>query len=103
MCSVGSSDVSILHPPSLSPVPGPGIPLPAMAGESLFFPLFLSVDHKHTENHSYLQASISFLTFFTTFFSSPTCLRVAPFPYRVFFPAHPLGCSLILVYLHGGA
>ncbi|KAI4832768.1 hypothetical protein KUCAC02_015717, partial [Chaenocephalus aceratus] len=29
MCSAGSSNVNILHPPSHSPVPGPGIPHPS--------------------------------------------------------------------------
>lgn len=84
MCSVGSSDVSILHPPSLSPVPGPGIPLPAMAGESLFHPLFLSINHKHTQNHSRFQPSISFLPYFATFSVSSTCLCVIPLSTAVF-------------------
>lgn len=40
MCSAGSSNVNILHPPSHSPVPGPGIPLPSngrLVTHSFFF------------------------------------------------------------------
>lgn len=46
---------------------------------TLFLPLlFLSVDHNHIRNCSCFQPSISFLSYFTTFSVSSTCLRVIP-------------------------
>lgn len=47
MCSAGSSNVNILHPPSYSPVPGPGIPLPSNG--RLAPTLFLFLLHTNTD------------------------------------------------------
>lgn len=54
MCSAGSSNVNILHPPSHSPVPEPGIPLPSNGRlvPTLFLFLSVSVAHKRTQTYS---------------------------------------------------
>lgn len=68
MCSAGSSNVNILHPPSHSPVPGPGIPLPSNGRLVPALFLFLSVAHKHTQTYALfvpmqLLQTISFLPY----------------------------------------
>ena len=127
MCSAGSSNVNILHPPSHSPVPGPGIPHPSNSRlvPALFLFLSLSVAHKHTETHSFLslcdyfRPTISFLpylphTFLHFLFAAVPSIGLPSFPFpsfHLFFPpTNPpspslslLSCSLIWVYLHGGA
>lgn len=68
MCSAGSSNVNILHPPSHSPVPGPGIPHPSNG--QLLPALFLCVAHKRTQTYSLLapvqllEANYFLLSFF---------------------------------------
>lgn len=60
--------MNILHPPSHSPVPGPGIPLPSNGRlvPSLFLFLSVSVTHNHTQTYSLLSlcnySKPSFLT-----------------------------------------
>ena len=106
MCSAGSSNVNILHPPSHSPVPGPGIPLPSngrlVPTLFLFLSSFLSVTHKHTHRLLFSfcpyattsKPSISFLlnsphTFLHFLFASFT---LPPFPFlpSIFFFFPPL-------------
>lgn len=50
MCSAGSSNVNILHPPSHSPVPGPGIPHPSKG--RLVPALFLFPSCTQTDTHT---------------------------------------------------
>lgn len=81
MCSAGSSNVNILHPPSHSPVPGPGIPHPSNSRlvPALFLFLSLSVAHKNRLTLFCPYATTSdqlFPSFLTYYISSfPLCSR----------------------------
>lgn len=82
MCSVGSSNVNILHPPSYSPVPGPGIPLPSNGRLVPTLSFFLSCllacllptkTHRITlflSPHNYFESSNSFPFLLATYISS---------------------------------
>lgn len=101
MCSAGSSNVNILHPPSHSPVPGPGIPHPSNGRlvPSLFLFLSVSIAHKHTRTYSLfvpmqlLQTSYFLSCLLATHISSfPLCRRpilhssFIPLPSSYLFP-----------------
>ena len=133
MCSAGSSNVNILHPPSYSPVPGPGIPLPSNG--RLAPTLFLFLLHTNTDLLSfcpYATASktVHFLPFLTChihFLLSSPYFSLPSLPFHLIFSPSSttlhlslslslslslcvcvclplsLSCSLIWVYLHGRA
>lgn len=121
MCSAGSSNVNILHPPSHSPVPGPGIPHPSNGRlvRSLFLFLSVSIAHKHTDltpflsRCNYFRPAISFLAYLPhTFLHFPLFAGVPfftlpsfPFLPPIFSPSttlHRLSLSCSLIYLHSG-
>lgn len=111
MCSVGSSNVNILHPPSHSTVPAPGIPLPSNGRlvPSLFLFLSLRCPQTHTGLLSFCPDATppahlfpSFLTchihFFISslnplhpalFISLPFFFSIKPLHLHSFLPASP--------------